>query len=398
MRSRPQAQKEITTGPSVSVLLIDDQAIIGEAVRKALQGQRELEFHHCMDPTKALEMAAEVKPTVILLDLVMPQVHGLILLRYFRANPDTSDVPIVVLSTKEDPRTKAEAFSLGANDYLVKLPAKEEIVARVRYHSRGYISLLQRNEAYRQLAESQRALEKELSTAAEYVQSMLPAPLEGVVESSWLFLPSIQLGGDTFGYHWLDSDHLAMYLLDVCGHGVGSALLSVSVMNVMRSRSLPNRDFFDPKDVLTGLNETFPMENHDNRFFTMWYGVYDKRTRKLTYSSGGHPPALLFNEPGAEPKQLATEGFIIGGMPGVAFERDTVEISEGAKLFVYSDGIFELQKPSGEMLSFGEFLEVFKEPSDPDKSDLERLLERTREIQDREMFDDDYSIVEFRFP
>src|SRR6478672_2067109 len=142
-------------GFSIKVLLVDDQAIVGETVRRMLAGEPDIEFRFCPDPAAAIDAANEFHPTVILQDLVMPEIDGLQLVKFFRANPDTRDTPLVVLSSKEEPITKAKAFALGANDYLVKLPDKLEVVARVRYHSRGYINLLQRNEAYRALAESQ---------------------------------------------------------------------------------------------------------------------------------------------------------------------------------------------------------------------------------------------------
>src|SRR5262249_18384062 len=147
--------------------------------------------------------------------------------------------PMVVLSSKEEPVIKAEAFARGANDYLVKLPDKLKLIARIRYHSRAYLNLLERNEAYRRLEESRRQLADEVAQAARYVQSLLPEKLSGAVRTDWRFVPSTQLGGDMFGYHWLDPDHLAIYLLDVSGHGVGSSLLAVSAVNVLASRSLP---------------------------------------------------------------------------------------------------------------------------------------------------------------
>src|SRR4029077_15457359 len=117
----------------------------------------------------------------------------------------TREIPMIVLSIKEEPTIKAQAFGLGANDYLVKLPDKVELIAAIRHHSAGYIAQLQRNEAYRKLAESQRQLAREVSEAAKYVESLLPASLsQGPVRIEWKFVPSTQLGGDAFGYHWLD--------------------------------------------------------------------------------------------------------------------------------------------------------------------------------------------------
>ncbi|MHB8903270.1 MAG: response regulator, partial [Thermoguttaceae bacterium] len=115
---------------SITVLLVDDQRIIGEAVREMLVDEPDIRFHFCQDPTRALQVAGEVRPTVILQDLVMPEIDGLTLVKFFRANPATRDVPMIVLSSKEEPVIKAEAFAVGANDYVVKLPDKLELIAR----------------------------------------------------------------------------------------------------------------------------------------------------------------------------------------------------------------------------------------------------------------------------
>lgn len=142
----------------LNVLLVDDQAMVAEAVRRALDGTEDIFFHYCQDPTKAVKMANELRPTLILQDLVMPEVDGLMMVRFFRANPATAQVPIIVLSTKEEPEIKSKAFSMGANDYIVKLPDKIELIARIRYHSQAYISQKQRDEAFRALQESQERL------------------------------------------------------------------------------------------------------------------------------------------------------------------------------------------------------------------------------------------------
>ncbi|MCI3944290.1 diguanylate cyclase response regulator [Pseudomonas syringae] len=143
---------------SAMVLLVDDQAMIGEAVRRGLAGHESIDFHFCADPHQAIAQAVQIKPTVILQDLVMPGLDGLTLVREYRSNPLTRDIPIIVLSTKEDPLIKSAAFTAGANDYLVKLPDNIELVARIRYHSRSYMTLLQRDEAYRALRVSQQQL------------------------------------------------------------------------------------------------------------------------------------------------------------------------------------------------------------------------------------------------
>jgi CheY-like chemotaxis protein/HPt (histidine-containing phosphotransfer) domain-containing protein len=142
----------------VMVLLVDDQAMVCEAVRRALANQTDMDFHYCADAREALTIANQIKPTVILQDLVMPGIDGLTLLSQYRANPSTKDIPIIVLSTNENPQVKGQAFALGANDYLVKLPDKIELIARIRYHSKAFLNILQRDAAYRALRESQQQL------------------------------------------------------------------------------------------------------------------------------------------------------------------------------------------------------------------------------------------------
>lgn len=140
------------------VLLVDDQVMVGEAIRRALATEINIDFHYCSDPHKALSVAIQTRPTVILQDLVLPGVDGLALVQEYRTHPVTRDIPIIVLSTKEDPAIKSAAFSAGANDYLVKLPDAIELVARIRYHSRSYLALVQRDEAYQALRQSQQQL------------------------------------------------------------------------------------------------------------------------------------------------------------------------------------------------------------------------------------------------
>jgi PleD family two-component response regulator len=137
------------------VLLVDDQAIVGEAVRRMVAPECDMDFHHCVDASDALTTANRVHPTVILLDLLMPNLEGLDLLRLLRANPATSETPILVLSVREDAAMKELAFEYGANDYLVKLPDRIEMVARLRYHSRAYLLGRQRDEAFHAVKESE---------------------------------------------------------------------------------------------------------------------------------------------------------------------------------------------------------------------------------------------------
>lgn len=382
----------------IKVLLVDDQAMVGEAVKRMLETETDIDYKYITDPNIALKTATEYQPTVILQDLVMPDIDGLTLVKFMRVNPALKDIPLIVLSSKEEATTKAEAFALGANDYLVKLPDKIELIARIRYHSKGYINLLERNEAYDALEKSEKKLRQELDRAADYVISLLPNEIETTdIKTAWRFIPSASLGGDSFGYLWLDEDNFAMFLLDVCDHGVGSALLSVSAMNVITGQTLPNTDFRQPDQVLTALNNTFQMESQNNLYFTIWYGVYNKKTKKLKYASGGHPPAILINGDGADKtvQELRTKNLFVGGMPDMEFSMDSCTVDTPCRLYVYSDGIYEVRYiKEDRMWDFSEFVDYIKSVDQKDKEDLDKILEHVKIVQESDIFEDDISVME----
>jgi PleD family two-component response regulator len=138
-------EKYVTPIP-ISVLLIDDEFLIGEAMRIKLSTERDIIFNYCKEPDKALETAIGVQPTVIMLDLVMPGVNGLTMVKFFKSSEDFRDVPLIVLSAREEPELKKKAIALGANDYMIKLPDKSELIARIRCHSERFIFKQQRDE------------------------------------------------------------------------------------------------------------------------------------------------------------------------------------------------------------------------------------------------------------
>ena len=187
------------------VLLVDDQALVAEAVRRCLANQADIDFHYCASPADAINVALQIRPTVILQDLIMPGMDGLQLVRRYRADPVLAEVPVIVLSTKEEAKVKSEAFEAGANDYLVKLPDRVELIARVRYHSKAYLNQLQRDDAYRALRESQQQLletntslaslnqrlEEATRAKSEFLANMsheIRTPMNGIVGMTALLL------------------------------------------------------------------------------------------------------------------------------------------------------------------------------------------------------------------
>jgi serine phosphatase RsbU (regulator of sigma subunit) len=241
-------------------------------------------------------------------------------------------------------------------------------------------------------------IQKELSEAAKYVCSLLPQPLTEPFAADWRFTTCSELGGDAFGYHWIDPKHFALYLLDVCGHGVGPCLMSVGILHVLQSASLRDVDFRDPQRVLEALNACYQMINLDDLFFTLWYGVYCPDTRRLDYSSAGHPPALLLESGGEPMQQLGSVGPPIGCMPDAGYVRKYVQVPPQSKLYLFSDGAFEIQRPSGAMLRYEEFLDCVRSAAAAHhRSDVDRLFDDLIALRGGEALEDDVSIVRFAF-
>jgi CheY-like chemotaxis protein len=120
---------------AISVLLVDDQRLVGAALERLLTSEPDIELNCCYNAIDAVARANEIRPTVILQDLVLPDSDGLTMVRMFRANPPTAATPIIVLSADNDSATRARALAEGADDYLVKLPAKADLVACIRRHA-----------------------------------------------------------------------------------------------------------------------------------------------------------------------------------------------------------------------------------------------------------------------
>jgi sigma-B regulation protein RsbU (phosphoserine phosphatase) len=368
------------------VLLVDDQLIVGESVRRMLAENDKYEYHFCQEPANAVQTAAELEPDIILQDLVMPDVNGLMLVKFYRGHPKLKDIPVIILTSKADAETKKDLFEKGATDYLVKMPDQIELLARIDMHVDNYRILQDRNRTFD-------ALQSELDKAGKYCMSLLPKKIDDdKVLVDWMFIPSEQLGGDSFGYHWIDENNFAMYLLDVCGHGVGAALMSVSALNVLRTQTLPETDFKDPKSVLSAMNKSFQMSDHNDMYFTMWYGVYNSQTKTLSYGSAGHPPALLVNTDGSI-EQLMNENFIIGGIPNFPYSSAEIVVLPGSKLFFYSDGAYEIIKPDGTLWEMDEFIDYMGKVSQEGNGEIEKLYEYIKKLGGQEILDDDFSMV-----
>lgn len=246
-------------------------------------------------------------------------------------------------------------------------------------------------EANLALQTTQKRLSEELTEAANYIFSILPEPRQAGPRTEWLLEPSTELGGDSFGYHEIDAGHIAFYLLDVCGHGVGAALLSVTAINVLRSSALPNTDFRDPGAVLSALNDAFPMERQNNMYFTIWYGVLERGSGTLRYASAGHPPSVLRKAYGSV-ETLSTPGIAIGMLEGMRYCTAQCVIAPGDRLHIVSDGTFEVETTPGEMLPFQDFVDRLAASETPAE-----MLTWVRSLNGPGPLPDDFSLLNIQF-
>jgi sigma-B regulation protein RsbU (phosphoserine phosphatase) len=206
------------------------------------------------------------------------------------------------------------------------------------------------------LLKTQERLHEELAAAANYVRSLIPPPLTEPVTLDWRYLPSEELGGDCLGYHFLGENKLAVYVLDVSGHGVAAALLSVVLLDA--ALAFATESISDPAAVLAALNREFPVSRH-GRFLTIWYGVLDLDATALTFSTAGHPPAVLIRREG-EPLLLSTNGIVTGCDEAATYESVRCPLRTGDTLFIYSDGAYELGREPRTTVSFGDLAVVFE--------------------------------------
>jgi serine phosphatase RsbU (regulator of sigma subunit) len=247
--------------------------------------------------------------------------------------------------------------------------------------------------------EREEELARDLQKASAYVASLLPAPLaDGPVRTEWRFEPSTQLGGDAFGYGWLDPETFVFYLLDVSGHGVGSAMHSTAVLNVLRQRALPHVDFTDPAAVLASLNKRFQMDDHNDLFFTMWYGVYRLTTRSLVCAGAGHHPAYLVAPDRRAAQPVGTSAPMIGAFPDISFDVEHRTLPPGAALYLFSDGAFEIETRDERRWEMGDLLPLLLQSPVAGRPESERVYQLVRQAARPGPLGDDFSLVVLTVP
>ncbi|MEL6491089.1 MAG: SpoIIE family protein phosphatase [Cyanobacteria bacterium J06621_3] len=378
------------------VLVIEDEAINQLILKQTLKKQG-YEVAVASDGETGLAMVEAFEPALIICDWMMPKMSGVAVCQSLKANPTSTNIFFILLTARTEIQDRIEGLDSGADDFLNKPIQPSELLARVRAGLRIYQSAQDLRVVRDKLQGQQQRLSVELTQAANYVTSLLPKSLSGKVNISSQFLPSAQLGGDCFDFYWLDDDHLVVYVLDVSGHGLGAALPSVSMQQVMRSQSLPSTNFYDPSSVMRGLNQIFQMSAHNPRFFTLWYGVYRQSDQTLTYASAGHPPALLVT-PGGNMQHIGQSGQLpIGMFTNSTYQCDQCTIEPGSVLYSFSDGLYEIQLNEQECWDHDGLSEMIQKLHQAGSVSLPEVLETIHQTQNIEAFEDDCSIVQLRF-
>jgi phosphoserine phosphatase RsbU/P len=369
-----------------TVLVVDDSPTSLEILTRQLSALG-LSPSKAGSGEEALAILRHTAFDIVILDVVMPGLGGLATLSRLKALPATSHLPVIMISSLDDMDSIVRCLEEGAEDFITKPFSPALLRARLAGCLRAKHLADSQRTHLAQLEDSRDRLDSELAEAARYIRSILPPPITTPVAIDWRYQPCTELGGDAFGYHPLDDDHLAIYLLDVCGHGVAASLLSVTAINVIRSGSLPATDFLDPSSVLASLNRAFPMERQNNMYFTIWYGVLHHPSGTLRHASAGHPPALLATPQGIE--RVHAPGLITGMLPDSDYVGGTTHLPPHSRLFVFSDGCFESRQENGSRMPFEEF-ESFLATHGHDDDVLDHLHRR---VSGSGKADDDFSIM-----
>lgn len=336
------------------------------------------------DGAEALGLIQHEAFPIVITDWLMPRLDGMELIRAIRAREGKPYTYIIMLTGASDATAFRRGMEAGADDLLAKPWRAEELLARLNVARR--IMRLQRelDHANRTLRRSNRELEffrervmRELEGAARVQESLLPGTLEAVpgLKVSWSLMPCEELAGDVLNVLPLDEHRVALYVLDVSGHGVSAALLSVQLSRLlnpdMTQSQLLRRpingsgqiEIASPRSVMEELNKLFQMDPTEPQFFTLVYGILDTRAREFRFSSAGHPgPIVVHTDRG--PELVVVSGTPIGMLRTGSWTDHAVPVHPGDRLALYSDGIIEASNPEGEMFGDRRLVEIINSGRD----------------------------------
>ncbi len=241
-------------------------------------------------------------------------------------------------------------------------------------------------------------INSDLDRASEYVKSLLPPVITNdFFKINWKIVSSSRLGGDSFGYHWIDNNNFAIYILDVTGHGVGAALHSIAALNTLKYQTLTDTDFKDPEQVLYGLNNAFQMSEHNSLFITMWYCVFNLSSYELRYAGAAHPPIILINPDGGV-ERMESQNSIIGYDHKTDYKSATKTIEGTTCMYFYTDGAYEIELQGGDTMQVDDLIEFLCEHEKEDSGEIDHLYQYLKQLNNSdENLDDDFTMLKIKF-
>jgi sigma-B regulation protein RsbU (phosphoserine phosphatase) len=372
-----------STADGSGVLVVDDDPIALEMLARQL-AVWEFRVATASNGREALEKFQGGGFSFVISDWQMPELDGLEFLGQVRSTTDGDYVYCILLTVRSQLADLIQGMEAGADDFLTKPFEPAELRVRLRAGQRII-------ELERRLTLANRRMTEDLKRGARIQQSLLPVRIPALAGSrfAWGYRPCDELGGDILNVLHLAEDKVALYLLDVSGHGVPAALLSVALSRLMTTATNASSlireknqgisegyRIVPPAEVLQRLNERFLQDLEGERFFTILYGILDLDSHELCYASGGHPPALVLS-PGGQVRQLAATGIPLGVLGDATFDECTIRLQPGDRLLVYSDGITEAANPAGEQFGLERLIAAFQEnPADTIQGALDHLIRR----------------------
>ena len=405
------------------ILVVDDNEMNRDMLSRRLV-RKGYEVRVAEDGREALDLLEKEPFELVLLDIMMPGIDGLEVLETVRKTQPLEELAIVMATAKDRSEDIVKALKLGANDYVTKPIDFPVALARVRTHLSLVQSVRRIRELERSLAQRNRELEaantqlaasiqrmkKDLEAAAKIQQAFLPAEAPEVpgVQLAWRYLPCDELAGDTLNIVPLDNEHLGVFVLDVSGHGVPAALLSVTLSRALsqtKDASVLWRYLDDssqlqiaaPAEVAIELNRRFPFDTETNQYFTLFYGVLNVSTLEFRYVCAGHPsPILCARE--LQVSSLENTSPPVGLLPISVFtgqcEEASVNLNPGDRIYVFTDGIVEAADPNEEQFGKERTIETLIRASEqPLNAALATLLNRVQSWTSSRGLDDDVSVL-----
>ena len=374
------------------ILIIDDDRSVQIFLKRILEKQG-YEVITASTGEEGILRTLDSPPALIICDWIMPGLSGIEVCSLIKKDPRLSTTFFILLTSLDSVDNRVKGLDAGADDFITKPIEQNELQARVR-------AGLRLHQLSQDLHTQKQLLEKELTEETEYVKSLLPLPLNKPLSIKFQFLPSRQLGGDCFDYNWLDPDSLAIYLLDAAGHGLKATLPSISVLNLLRSRALKDLNYYQPSEVLAALNTTFQMNYENDKYFTIWYGVYNRVSRQLKYSSAGHPPAIILSgtsPTNTEVKRLKTPGMPVGMFPEAKYVDAYCQVEKSSTLYIFSDGAYEITQSNGTLWSLEGLIQILISLQYSVDNQLDYILDYLINLNSKETFEDDLSILQVKF-